>query len=97
MSQPTAIASAETMAFVNGDTSTYGGREVARWLKRIREPFVFGLDRGETEAFVASRGLALVSDVGPAELERLYLRTTAGPLLGRTLGHVRIAHARVGG
>jgi methyltransferase (TIGR00027 family) len=86
-----------TKAFVNGDTSTYGGREVARWLKRIREPFVFGLDRGETEAFVASRGLALVSDVGPAELERLYLRTTAGPLLGRTLGHVRIAHARVGG
>jgi methyltransferase (TIGR00027 family) len=36
-----------TKTFVNGDTSTYGGAQVARWLKKIREPFLFGLDPEE--------------------------------------------------
>jgi methyltransferase (TIGR00027 family) len=82
-------------AFVAGDHSTYGGRAVARWLERIKEPFRFGLVPGETRGFLADRGLELVTDLGPPELERAYLATRTGPLLGRTLGHVRMAHARV--
>ena len=30
--------------FVDGDTSTYGGKQVAKWLKKIGEPFLFGLE-----------------------------------------------------
>jgi methyltransferase (TIGR00027 family) len=82
--------------FVAGDQSTYGGREVARWLARIKEPFLFGLDPHETPAFLAERGLRLVSDLGPEELERAYLGTRGGPALGKTLGHIRIVHARAG-
>jgi methyltransferase (TIGR00027 family) len=82
-----------TRGFVDGDTSTYGGREVARWLERIREPFLFGLDATETAPFVARSGLRLLSDLGPQEQEALYLQTRNGVLLGRTFGHVRIAHA----
>ena len=81
-------------SFVAGDTSTYGGSQVARWLKNIGEPFLFGLDAGEATSFLARHGLHVVSDLGPADLERRYLATTRDGSLGRTLGHVRIAHAQ---
>lgn len=82
-------------SFVDGDTSTYGGRQVARWLKDIGEPFLFGLDAGETSAFLTRHGLAAISDLGPVDLERRYLTTTRNESLGRTLGHVRIVTAEV--
>src|SRR5262249_20194014 len=55
-----------------GDTSTYGGKQVARWLKKIAEPFLLGLDAGEIKAFVAGR---IDSDLGRKDLEMSYLRT----------------------
>lgn len=82
-------------SFVGGDTSTYGGDAVARWLKMIGEPFLFGLDPAEAPDYLASRGLRVVSHVGPSDLERLYLTTQQMRLLGRTLGHVRIITAQV--
>jgi len=86
-----------TRRFINGDTSTYGGKQVARWLKRIGEPFLFGLDPGEAEAFLSRRMLHLVSDLGPEDLEALYLRTKDGQCLGKMLGHVRMAQSRTAG
>jgi methyltransferase (TIGR00027 family) len=86
-----------TRRFVNGDTCTYGGKQIARWLKRIGEPFLFGLDPGEAERFLRRRALHLVSDLGAEELERAYLKTKDGRCLGKTLGHVRMAHARATG
>lgn len=83
--------------FVNGDTSTYGGKQVAKWLERIREPFLFGLDAEETGEFLARRKLRVVSDLGPEALEKAYLQTKNGLYLGKTFGHVRIAHARATG
>jgi methyltransferase (TIGR00027 family) len=81
--------------FVAGDHSTYGGKQVARWLKEIDEPFLFGLDAEETAGFLDAQRLVLESDLGPKELEQLYLRTRRGGTLGATLGHVRMALARV--
>jgi O-methyltransferase involved in polyketide biosynthesis len=78
-------------------SSTYGSKQVAKWLKKIREPFLFGLDAEETGEFLAKRELRVVSDLGPEELEKAYLQTKNGLYLGKTLGHVRIAHARATG
>ena len=80
--------------FVNGDHSTYGGRQIARWLKKIGEPFLFGLDAGDAPEFLARCKLRIVSDLGPEDLEKAYLRTKSGDCLGRTLGHIRMVHAR---
>jgi methyltransferase (TIGR00027 family) len=77
-------------SFVDGDTSTYGGEAVARWLQKIGEPFLFGLKPANAQRFLAQRGLRVTSHVGPADLERLYLTTQHNSPLGRTLGHVRI-------
>jgi len=81
-------------AFVDGDDSTYGGKQVASWLQRIGEPFLFGLDEGQAPAFLARHNLSVVSDLGPAELEQRYLSTGEHGTLGPTLGHVRIVHAQ---
>ena len=82
-------------SFVDGDTGTYGGEQIARWLKKIGEPFLFGLHPADAHRFLANRGLRVVSHVGPTDIERLYLATRHDRPLGRTLGHVRIIEAQV--
>lgn len=84
-----------TRSFVDGDHSTYGGKQVARWLEEIGEPFLFGLDADETASYLDTHRLVLDSDFGPRDVERRYLRTRGGGTLGPTLGHVRMALARV--
>jgi methyltransferase (TIGR00027 family) len=86
-----------TKTFVNGDTSTYGGRQVTRWLRLIREPFLFGLDSSETREFLDARKLSAVSDLGPEDVAKAYLKTKDGRYFGKTLGHVRMLHARATG
>ena len=80
--------------FVDGDTSTYGGEHVARWLRKIGEPFVFGLNPHETPHFLAECGLSPIYDIGPEDAEARYLTRKDGRILRRTLWHVRIVHAR---
>ena len=80
-------------SFVEGDFSTFGGKQVARWLERIGEPFLFGLDADEISQFLHTCNLRLISDLGPQDLQSTYLGTRSGGSLGSTLGHVRIAHA----
>lgn len=86
-----------TKTFVDGDTSSYGGRQLTHWLRMIREPFLFGLDPAETREFVEARKLRTVSDLGPEDVEKAYLKTKDGRCLGKTLGHVRMLHARATG
>jgi methyltransferase (TIGR00027 family) len=80
--------------FVEGDTSTYGGEVVANWLRKIGEPFVFGLNPHETPHFLGECGLKPVYDLSPEDTEARYLARKGGGILRRTLGHVRIVHAR---
>jgi len=82
-------------SFVLGDHSTFGGKQVARWLQEIKEPFLFGLQAHDTGAFLAAHGLALDSDLGPGELEARYLTTRRGGSFGSPLGHVRMCVGRV--
>ena len=82
-------------SFVAGDHSTFGGKQVVRWLQEIKEPFLFGLQGHETRGFLAAHGLDLDSDLGPRELEALYLVTRRGGSLGSPLGHVRMCVGRV--
>ena len=79
--------------FVDGDAGTYGGAQVARWLKRIGEPFLFGLDPSEVPQFLSQHGLRAVSDLGPADIEARYLRLRGQDHTLRTLGHVHFLRA----
>lgn len=80
-------------SFVLGDHSTYGGKKLAKWLKKIKEPFLFGLAPEETANFIKECNLKLLSDLGPEELSNQYLINSKGKIEGNTLGHARMVHA----
>ncbi|WP_028981596.1 class I SAM-dependent methyltransferase [Sporocytophaga myxococcoides] len=84
-----------TKDFVNGDHSTHGGKEIAKWLKKIKEPFLFGLNADEISSFLSKINLSVITDCGPEEQENMYLRNRKGKIIGQTLGHVRMVHARI--
>lgn len=80
--------------FNEGDHSMYGAKGFAEWLERVGEPFLFGLNEDEIEAFVKKRGLELISDVGPEELERRYSTRANGELYLPIYAMFRMAHLR---
>ena len=84
-----------TKDFINGDHTSYGGKQLAKWLKKINEPFLFGMNASDTPAFIEKCSLNLMADFGPTDLEVLYLLNMKGKRTGKTLGHVRMAHAKV--
>ncbi len=79
-----------TRAFFEGDHSGYGSRQLARGWRRMgnvnRSAIASVHDR------LAPFGLTVLSDLGPAELERLY-STAAGQPPRRVWGALRIAYA----
>jgi methyltransferase (TIGR00027 family) len=82
-------------SYVEGDLSYYGAREIARELKRIGEPHLFGLNADEIRPFLARFGFTVDSDLGAAELSDLHLRGTDGRLCGRPHEFNRIVRARL--
>jgi methyltransferase (TIGR00027 family) len=81
-----------TRAFFAGDHSGHGSRQLARGWRRMgnvnRSAIASVHDR------LAPFGLTVLSDLGPAELERLY-STPAQQPPRRVWGALRIAHARL--
>jgi methyltransferase (TIGR00027 family) len=79
---------------VEGTGFFYGAPQLRRRVAEGGEPLRFGIDRACLAGFVGARGLELVSDLGPEQLESRYL-VRRGRLAGRPYGFVAIAHARV--
>ncbi len=84
-------------SFVDGDLSSHGARQAARWFVRAGEPCRSAIADDGIVRFLASRGLALISELGPPQLERGYLTRDDGTLAHRSLGIFRIVQARVVG
>ncbi|MEJ2717628.1 MAG: class I SAM-dependent methyltransferase [Deltaproteobacteria bacterium] len=68
-----------------------GAKKVAGW----GEPWLFGIKQGTARDFLDKRGLLLLSDLGPHELETLYLIGTDGRVDGPIAQCARIMHAAV--
>jgi methyltransferase (TIGR00027 family) len=79
---------------VEGRGFYYGASQLRRRVAEGGEPLRFGIDRECVAGFLAERGLELLSDLGPEQLERRYL-VRRERLAGRPYGFVAIAHARV--
>lgn len=79
---------------VEGSAFFYGAPQLRQRVAEAGEPLRFGVARGGMAAFVAGRGLQLLSDLGPEQLEQRYL-VRRERLAGRPYGFVAIAHARV--
>jgi methyltransferase (TIGR00027 family) len=82
-------------SYVEGDLYYYGAREIARELRRIGEPHLFGLNADEIRTFLAGFGFVVDSDLGATELSDLHLRDEDGRLCGRPHEFNRIVRARL--
>jgi methyltransferase (TIGR00027 family) len=80
--------------FVEGDESLYGGPEMQRWLRKNKEPFLFGLDPGELTGYLGRLGLQVVEDLGTDEIRARFLLRPDGTSIGMPFGHLRLASAR---
>lgn len=81
--------------FTDGTRDYYGSRAGRRRVEELGEPCIFGIAEGGVSTLLRQHGLELISDVGPAELERRYLIRSDGGLDGHPFGFISIAHARV--
>lgn len=79
-------------SFVAGDTSTYGSANMARWLKKNHEPFLFGVDPPDLPVWLSSLGLALREHLREPDIVSRYLFDSRGQPVGRPLGYLCFAH-----
>lgn len=81
---------------VKGDFKRYpDARALSFWVSYVGEPFIFGIAEGAGRAYVNNRGLKVISDLGPKELNDLYLTCSDGTLVGPCTSVFRIMHAAV--
>jgi methyltransferase (TIGR00027 family) len=80
--------------FTDGTQDYYGGTEGRRRVEELGEPCIFGIEEDGLSMLLSRHGLELISDLGPAELQRRYLIRSDGSLDGRPFGFISIAHAR---
>lgn len=81
---------------IEGDFKTYPDiRQLAFWVAYRGEPFIFGIPEGQSASYVNKRGLKVVSDLKPKDLEARYLTLSDGSLDGPCTSAFRIMHASV--
>jgi len=84
------------LAITQGDFSKYKDvRSLTFWVAHKGEPFIFGIGEGKCASFVTQRGLIVLSDIGPKEMEERYLTRSDGKLDGPCSSGFRIMHASV--
>ncbi|MBI2855689.1 MAG: SAM-dependent methyltransferase [Chloroflexi bacterium] len=80
---------------VEGTCDYYGAREAAKYVAKSSESYVFGIEEGTAKEFLGQRGLELVSDFGPEQMEKTYLIKEDGTLHGRVHAYSSVAFATV--
>ena len=81
---------------IQGDFGKYKDmRGLTFWVRYRGEPFVFGIPEGEGRSYVEARGLKVLSDIGPADMDTLYLTGSSGKVEFPCASGFRIMHAAV--
>ena len=78
---------------LRGEGRYYGERAIRRRVSKAGEGWTFGIEDDGIDAFLAERGLRLVSHHTPADLEKEYLTADDGRVFGRINGTHAIAVA----
>ena len=73
----------------------YGAKSTAAYLASVGEPLLTGWSQRQATDIATREGLAVVSDIGPAELTARYLIGTDGQPDGMMVEFPRIIHAQV--
>jgi methyltransferase (TIGR00027 family) len=80
---------------LEGDYHYYGSEEIVKMVSKYGEPYTFGIAEGKIAEFLSSRGLRLIVNYAPKELEQKYLTDEKGKLFGRISEHQCVVLAEV--
>ena len=80
---------------IDGSTGYYGANEIYREVLKSKEPFRFGLNKGEIEEFLAESGFDVVEHHYPEEFEKKYLYDKKGEFYGKMYGFACNVTAKV--
>lgn len=73
----------------------YGEKEIFDTVSRAGEGWTFGIEEGEVDGFLSTRGFRMVSHFTPSELEERYFRADDGRVIRRINGTHCIVQAEV--
>lgn len=79
---------------IQGKCTYYGARELAEIVKDSGEAFSFGIEEGEIQEFLASKGYTTIVHYSPELLETRYLYNDKGEFFGNMYGFACSVHAR---
>ena len=73
----------------------YGAKEFAQTMREhhAAEELTFSIQEGEIESFLEARNLKMIDHLEVEEIEKKFLTTDHGALIGRTTGHFRFVSA----
>jgi methyltransferase (TIGR00027 family) len=77
---------------IDGDYSV-SAKDMMKYVERYGEPYVYGIDPRKLRGFLKDRGFELLSDIGPDEMEKMYLIDSNGSVAGEPCGYWRFSHA----
>ena len=80
---------------LEGDYHYYGSEEIVNMVSKKGEPYTFGIAEGKIADFLSSKGLRLVVNYAPKDLEQKYLTDDKGNVFGKISEHQCIVLAEV--
>jgi methyltransferase (TIGR00027 family) len=72
----------------------YGEKDVYEKVNSLREPWLFGIEKGETEAFLKNYNFNLIQDLNSEDLEKMFFRDEQGNIMAKINGTLSIAHVK---
>ena len=81
-------------SFIDGRDDYPGAKELFSSVRKVGEPFLFGIDQGGLEEFLSTVGFSVVERYCPQALEQRYL-TSNGETLGKVYGFAECVQVRL--
>ena len=72
----------------------YGEKHIYRIVNIVREPWLFGIEKGEMEAFLKNYNFNLIQDLNSEDLEKMFFRDEYGNIMAKINGTLSIAHVK---
>ena len=72
----------------------YGEKNIYKKVNSAREPWLFGIEKGDIEAFVRKYKFNLIQDLNPEALEKMFFSNKEGHIVGKINGTHCIAYIK---
>jgi len=76
------------------ENTYYGEKDVYEKVNSLREPWLFGIEKGEMKAFLKNYHFNLIQNLNSEDLEKMFFRDESGNVMAKINGTLSIAHVK---